>query len=158
MSSQKDGFELVRTFVSHKEVNDYLKAKMTFTIEKSSLINCSICRSRNHKMRYKIGRCNDESCNRQVKILFCQKREHGAYFIKGQQNAEHKERRPNYHGLTKTVKEKIEELIFTYDSRPKRLHIKSDKLKRKNKIENDHMPTLKQVQDYINNRRRMYGI
>ena len=137
---------------------------MTFSIEKSSLINCSICRSRNHKMRYKIGRCNDklcnlnESCYRQVKILFYQKREHVAYFIKGQHNAENKERRPNYHGLTKTVKEKIEELIFTCDSRPKRLHIKY-KLKRKNKIEIDRMSILKQVQDYINNRRRrMYGI
>ena len=103
MKSQKDGFELVRTFVSHKEVNDYLKAKMTFTIEKSSLINCSICRSRNHKMRYKIGRCNDESWNRKVKILFCQKREHVAYFIKGKHNAGHQKRRPNNHGLKKTV-------------------------------------------------------
>ena len=57
----------------------------------------------------------------------------------------HKKMYSLYHGLTKTVKEKISELIFTYDSRPK--------------IEIDHMLTLNQIQDYINNRRRrMYGI
>jgi hypothetical protein len=64
MNSYKfDGFSLKNTFESHKEFNEFLKSRITFATLKSSLINCSICKSRNHKMRYKIGRCNDVNCN-----------------------------------------------------------------------------------------------
>jgi hypothetical protein len=56
--------------------------------------------------------------------------------------------------MPQTVKDKIEDLIYNYDTRPKRIHIKLEKLKLKNKIEIERMPTLVQRQDYINNRRR----
>ena len=48
-------------------------------------------------------------------------------------------------------------LIFNYDARPKRLHIKLNKLKRNKKFEFDYMPTLKQIQDFINNRKKKIG-
>jgi hypothetical protein len=112
-------------------------------------------------MRYKIGRCNDNTCNntdepceRKVKILYCQKREHVALYGKGVHRAESKDRIPKHHGISETVKEKLEDLICNYDSRPLRLHVKLEKLKRKQKIEIDHMPTLKQIQDFVSNRRR----
>ncbi len=70
------GFVLTKSFDNHKEFNEYLTQNLTFATEKSSLINCSICKAKNHKMRYKIGRCNDKTCNsgdipcaRQIKIL-----------------------------------------------------------------------------------------
>ena len=114
-------------------------------------------------MRYKIARCNDKNCNknfkceRQIKILMCQKKEKVAYFIKDTHNVDVELRRPHHHGISPSVKEKIEDLIFNYDSRPKRLLLKLEKLRRKNKFQFDHMPTLQQVQDYINNRRRRIG-
>jgi hypothetical protein len=164
MKSYKfDGFSLKNTFESHKEFNEFLKSRITFATLKSSLINCSICKSRNHKMRYKIGRCNDVNCNKdfqcelQVKILTCQKREKVAYFTKETHNASVELRRPNRHGISPSVKEKLEDLIFNYDSRPKRLHIKLNKLKRNKKFEFDYMPTLKQIQSFINNRRQKIG-
>ena len=59
MNSYKfDGFTLECTFDTHKEFNEYVNERITFSTEKSSLINCSICKSRNQKMRYKIARCN----------------------------------------------------------------------------------------------------
>jgi hypothetical protein len=125
---------------------------------------CSMCHSKTHKMRYKIGRCNDKTCNnadapceRIVKILYCQKREHVALYGKGEHRAESKDRLPKHHGISETVKEKLEDLICNYDSRPLRLHVKLEKLKRKQKIEIDHMPTLKQIQDFVSNRRRKIG-
>jgi hypothetical protein len=57
-------FSLIQTFDTHKEFNEYLIAEsMYFATEKSSLMNCSMCRSKTHKLRYKIGRCNDNTCN-----------------------------------------------------------------------------------------------
>ena len=162
-SYNTDGFSLSQTFDSHKEFNDYVKQRISFSTEKSSLINCSICKTKNHKMRYKTGRCNDKSCNsqiaceRRVKILLCQKKERVVYFTKGEHNSEFKLRRPTHFGISASVKEKIEELICTFDSRPKRLHVKLQKLKSKNKFNFDHMPTLKQIQDYINNRKKKIG-
>ena len=66
-------------------------------------------------------------------------------------------RKPCQYGISQMVKEKLEDLICNYDTRPKRLHLKLEKLNGKKKIEIDHMPTLKQIQDYINNRRRKIG-
>ena len=156
-------FTLKEAFLTHREFNEYLKKTITFSTEKSNLVNCSLCHSRNHKMRYKIGRCNDKNCNkdfqceRQVKILFCQKSEHVAFYTKDTHNAEFAIRRPHHHGITPSVKEKLEDLIFNYDSRPKRLHLKLEKLRRNKKFKIDHMPTLQQVQDFINNRRKRVG-
>jgi hypothetical protein len=146
-------FSLIQTFDTHKEFNEYLIAEnIYFATEKSSLINCSMCRSKTHKLRYKIGRCNDNTCNntdepceRKVKILYCQKREHVALYGKGVHRAESKDRMPKHYGISETVKEKLEDLICNYESRPLRLHLKLEKLKRKQKIEIDHMPTLKQM-------------
>ncbi len=63
-------------------------------------------------------------------------------------------RRARVYGLSQKVKDKVEDQIYNYDSRPKRIHIKLAKLKRKNKSEIDHMPSLVQVQNFINNRMR----
>jgi hypothetical protein len=63
MNSHKDGYKCEATFNSYKEFNDYTKQRLTFSITKSSLVKCTICQSRNHKMRYKLGRCNAKSCN-----------------------------------------------------------------------------------------------
>ena len=52
-----------------------MKKRMTYSIEKSSLLKYSICKSHTQKMRYQIARCNDKSCNaveqcqRVIKIL-----------------------------------------------------------------------------------------
>ena len=135
MASAKETFDLRATFNSHKEFNEYIREKITFATEKSCLMNCSICRSNSHKMRYKIGRCNDkncnsdEACNRTIKILLCQKKERVFYYNKGKHNAS--SRQPNIFGISPLVKEKLEDLIYNYDSRPKRLHIKLDKLRKK---------------------------
>ncbi len=82
MNSYKfDIFDIKNTFHTHKKFNEFLKNRITFATQKSSLINFSICKARNHKMRYKIGRCNDVNCNKdfpselQVEILMCQKTE-----------------------------------------------------------------------------------
>jgi hypothetical protein len=80
----------------------------------------------------------------------CQKKERVAYFTKGDHNAGVEARQPKHFGITPSVKEKIEDLIFSYYSRPKRLHVKLQKLRRKKKFVFDHMPTLKQIQDFIN--------
>ncbi len=98
-------------------------------------------------MRYKIGRCKDKNCNkdfkceRQVKILLCQQTEHVAFYTKDTHNAEFVDRNPNHHGITPSVKDKLEDLIFNYDSRPKRLNLKLEKLRRSKKFKIDHMPT-----------------
>ena len=91
-------------------------------------------------MRYKIGRCKDKNCNkdfkceRQVKILLCQQTEHVAFYTKDTHNAEFVDRNPNHHGITPSVKDKLEDLIFNYDSRPKRLNLKLEKLRRSKKF------------------------
>ncbi len=139
---QNDGYKLSATFDTHKEFNEYIKTeKISFAIEKSSLIKCSICNSSTHQMRYKIARCNDKSCNsenaceRQIKLLYCQKRETVVYFFKGNHNADDNVRQPHFHGMSQKAKEKVEDLIFNYDTRPKRIHIKMTKQNEKNKIE-----------------------
>ena len=118
MSCQKaQDFSLIQTFDSHKEFNEYLIAEsIYFATEKSSLMNCSMCNSKTHKMRYKIGRCNDNTCNntdepceRKVKILYFQKREYVALYGKGVHRAESKDRIPKHHGISETVKEKLED-------------------------------------------------
>ena len=109
------------------------------------------------------SRCNDNKCNasaaceRQIKLIMCQKKERVAYFTKGDHNAGVEARQPKHFGITPSVKEKIEDLIFSYDSRPKRLHVKLQKLRRKKKFVFDHMPTLKQIQDFISNRKKKIG-
>jgi hypothetical protein len=163
MNSAKINFLHRETFNTHKEFNEFTNKRLSFSIQKSSLVNCSICKSKTHKMRYKLARCNDKTCNnvdacpREVKILYCQKRETVAYYTKGKHNAPYNERRPTHYGITPIVKEKLEDLIFNYDSRPHRLHLKLNKLKEKKKIDIDHMPTLKQVQDFISNRKKRIG-
>jgi hypothetical protein len=149
MNSHKGSeFKCEAIFNSHKEFNDYVKKRLTFAIAKSSLVNCTICKARNHKMRYKLGRCNDKSCiseyacEREIKLLYCQKRETVVYFAKGSHNPEYLARHPRVFGMPQTVKDKIEDLIYNYDTRPKRIHIKLEKLKLKKKIEKQHMPYL----------------
>jgi hypothetical protein len=64
MNSYKPtGFFHAKSFDSHKDFNEYSSQNLSFCTEKSSLINCSICKCKTHKMRYKIGRCNDKTCN-----------------------------------------------------------------------------------------------
>ena len=59
------------------------------------------------------------------------------------------------HGMSDVVKDLVDDLIYNYDSRPKRIHIRLNKKNYKNKV--DFMPTLRQVQDYIANRRKKIG-
>jgi hypothetical protein len=80
-----------------------------------------------------------------------------SFYTKGEHTANHADRQPCYYGISENVKEILEDLIYNYDSRPIRLHIQLEKLKRTNKVEIDRMPTLKQVQNYVNNRRRRLG-
>ena len=89
-------------------------------------------------MRYKVGRCNYKQCNdsyeacqRQYKILFCEKRETVAFYTKGEHNAKHEDRRPCYYGISENVKEILEDLIYNYNSRSMRLHLQLEKLKRR---------------------------
>jgi hypothetical protein len=57
----------------------------------------------------------------------------------------------NQYGITNQVKELLEDLIINYDSKPKRIHIRLNKKKFKKQV--DVMPNLKQIQDYLKNRR-----
>ena len=101
-------------------------------------------------MRYKDKNCNSyEACNRTLKMLLCQKKERVFYYSKGSHNCS--SWGSKILRITPLVKEKLEDLIYNYNSRRKKLHVKLDKLREKN-IEIDHMPTLKQIQDLINNR------
>jgi hypothetical protein len=58
-------------------------------------------------------------------------------------------------GISDLAKEAIEDLINNYDTWPHRIHIRLNRPNIKATI--DKMPKLKQVQDYINNRKRRIG-
>jgi hypothetical protein len=85
-----------------------------------------------------------ERCERTYKVRIYRFGNHSSIILVNKQ-----------HGMSKTVKEIIEGLIYNYNARPQRIHIRLNRPNVKQHI--DRSPTLKQIQDYINNRRAQIG-
>ena len=94
-----------------------------------------------------------EICEKRYKTTICQNTKEIKFYTSGTHNSSSLVYKK--HGLTPAVKEIIEDLIHNYDNKPKRLHIRLHKKHILPKV--DIMPSLKQVQDYIKNRRAAIG-
>lgn len=124
---------------------------------------CTICnKNTQHKMRIQYGKCANENCyqdgnkcQRRYKTLICLKHDNKAlqrhqFYICGKHNNNESDNKNR--GISSQAKEAIEEIINLYDSRPKRILTKLTNLR--TRIELKNMPTLKQIQNFVNNRRR----
>ena len=129
-------------------------------VNKSNLVKCTVCKNDHHKMRIQYAYCNNVNCNekelcpRRTKILTCKKNETEnlvRMYTANKHNSNHFKLKQ--HGISPSVKELIEDIINNYDNRPKRVHIKLQSIKSRV----DRMPSLKQVQDFIKNRRKRIG-
>ena len=108
-------FDSIKEFENFKQLN-------TYAIDKSHNVNCTICHSKNHKMKVQYGYCNNEPCNA---ITPCQRR------TKTQICSQHcsTEFIKKNVGISDCVKGIIDDLIYNYDARPKRIHIRLNKKK-----------------------------
>ena len=156
-------FELKEKFDNLLDYEEFKLNNPNFTISHTKYSNkCEIC-MKVHRMKIQYARCsssnclNIDSCGMRYKICTCLDNDEVKYqkrffYTYGQHN--------NYlfvrkqRGITRLVKDLIEDVINLYDTKPKRIEMK---LYANYKSEIDVMPTLEQIQTYIKNRRKMIG-
>ena len=106
--------------------------QLTYRWPKSeSRKNCKVCKrlskSSDHDYIYKLGecvniRCNEnEKCTHRIHIACCSASGKTYLYKRDQHNS--LSFHSNVHGITLIVKNLIEDLIYNYDSRPKRIAV-----------------------------------
>lgn len=127
---KKLGFKLVRLFDDKPEYDKYIAESVgQWTNNKSHLYKCLVCIMDDHNMRITYGSCSNPNCKsaagvigecgHRIKTLTCQQTGQMALYEVGEHLSDVFEKK--HHGLTPLVKELVDNLIFTYDNRPKRI-------------------------------------
>ena len=114
-------YTLVHSFKTKESYDNWKRQQNhSWSIQKSNLLNCTLCRASSHKMRMALATCNNENCNesepcsRQYKINTCLKKEKIEFYSRGEHRSANLKQKQ--HGMTSIVKELIEYLIYNYDS------------------------------------------
>ena len=152
---RESNFDLVNKFSNYHDFIEYKQANHNFSTDKSNKVNCTICNEGSHSMKAVYSHCVDLNCNSKdemcpvrYRTFICLKHdnpENQKIFLYKLTGATHLSGncQKSCRGLSEKVKEIVEDLIFNYESKPKRIQIKLQKKKFKPKI--DFMPTLKQI-------------
>jgi hypothetical protein len=129
---------------------------------KSNKINCSLCGKggEQHKMIYRLGYCANSVCNQKqlclvrYKALFCRYSKFHLYRLNEHEQHIYLEKPFKTYGINKKVKELIDNFVYDHHiTKPKKIHIM---LNRK-EYQIDNIPSLQQVQHYINYKRKHLG-
>jgi hypothetical protein len=131
--------------------------------EKSNKQNCTMCdkTKKKHAMKYRLGFCNNEECNREeiclirYKSVTCDNAFIRLYRL-NQHSSQTVISTPKAHGIIQEIKEYIDNIIYENNiCEPKKIHIRLHSSQYKPSI--TIMPTLNQIQNYINYKRKQIG-
>ena len=152
-----------QTYLSFKDDDFAFSNKKTNTQN-----NCTICKSKEHKMRVNYLFCSDTNCNTnnrkcacEYKVCVCLKNSHDGIIVENHYHVyklnDHVGHKcnPVKRGLTSKVKRVVNDLFLNYDGKPSRIFNQLKRKKYAKKI--DRMPTLRQLQYYINYKRYKAG-
>ena len=163
MPNKSIPFTLLKIFENKCTLDKYISKLPPFTVYKSNKVtNCHICNQSDCEMKVQFIFCASEFCNKsstptcpcRYKIEVCDKLQ-TIYFSKAFEHFyQHSTRRDNMkrHGLSAQAKEIAEQIIFHHGiTKPTRIQ---STMNEKFKDLIDHMPTLKQIQNYVKTRRK----
>ena len=159
-------FSLVNTFENKYDLDEYMTKLPPSSCYKSNKVKgCHICSQKDCQMKVQYVFCTSEICNKanvllcpcRYKIEICEKygSVHVSKAFEHLYNHTLSSENRKRHGLTPQAKEIAEQIIFHHGiTKPNRIQYTMNN-KFKDMI--DHMPTLKQVQNYVKTRRRKMG-